>query len=234
MPQAYRAALPRPPRLITFDVYSALFDHASTLHAALIREFGSSLDAVAMAKSWRTDQLAMAQASNVLGSGRITFRQATRLALERALHRFGLACTPGAQQRLLQSWDELAPWPDVCEGLKRLQAMDIPLALLSNGDADMLDALATRLPVAFDHILSSSEADAFKPHPAMYLLAVTASGVEAEHVLHVAGSSMDVLGTRDAGLCSAWINRANEPPLDPARDAHLVVPHLNALVDALC
>jgi 2-haloacid dehalogenase len=88
------------------------------------------------------------------------------------------------------------------------------LATLSNGDAAMLRALLARLPVPFDHIISS-EGGRFKPHPSVYRKALETLGVEAAEWLHVAGSATDAMGATASGIRTLWINRFDEVVDDP-------------------
>ena len=218
--------------LITFDVYAALFDFRGSLTPVLARALGEKAPVAEILNSWRTAQLAIAGSSNVLSRGRIPFREATRLALDFALGSHGAACDVATRNALVAAWDELEPWPEVPGVLGSLQRRGTPLAILSNGDLDMLDALAARLPVRFAHIFSSQHAGKYKPHPDIYALASRETGLAPEQILHVAGSAMDVLGAKSFGMACAWSNRNSEPPLDPAFIPDVDAPDLRGVLSA--
>ena len=218
--------------LITFDVYSALFVFRGSLAPVLTGALGEKAPIAAIIDSWRRAQLAIASSSNVLPGGRVAFREATRLALDYSLGCHGGACDVATRAALVAAWDELSPWPEVPSVLSSLDRRGARLALLSNGDVDMLNALSQRLPVSFDHIFSSEQAGKYKPHPAIYGLAVSRTGIEPQRILHVAGSALDALGAKSFGLCCAWSNRASEPPLDPAFTPDLDTPDLRGLLSA--
>lgn len=218
--------------LITFDVYAALFDYKGSLTPVLTRVLSDKAPVPEILGSWRSAQLAIAGSSNVLPRGRVPFREATRLALDYALGCHGAACDVPTRNALVRAWDELQPWPEVPGVLTSLSNRGSRLALLSNGDVDMLDALASRLPVSFDYILSSQQAGKYKPHPDIYALATGESGLPPESILHVAGSAMDALGAKSFGLACAWSNRASEPPLDPALLPDVDMPDLRGVLTA--
>lgn len=199
--------------LVTFDVYAALFDFAGSLRAPVADALGPSAPVDDLIATWRGAQLALAQASNSLAGPRIAFRDATRLGLDHALAKHGRSASTTARAALVAAWDAIEPWPEAGAALEQLKAAGRTIALLSNGDRDMLDALAARLPVAMDHVFSSQEAGVYKPHPDIYALPLRRLGLAPAQVLHVAGSAMDVLGAKRAGLACAWSNRRGEPPL---------------------
>lgn len=202
-------------RLVTFDVYTALVDCEAGLVRAIHAALGGHVDAIALARAWRAKQLEYAQLSNSLHRGRIPFRVITERALDFVLAKAGheIAMTPRSD--LLAAWDELPPWPEADATLQQLARRGYTLALLSNGDEEMLRALARRFKAHFDHILASDHAGWYKPHPAIYRLPRHKLGLEPAQVLHVAGSGNDVLGAKLAGLACAWSNRHGDPMLDP-------------------
>jgi len=198
-----------PFRLITFDVYTALFDVEGSLAPVAGTWVENPLEFV---RAWRAKQLELALISNSLDRGRLPFETLTRRALDITLARARLDAPHGLRQNLVQAWDELRPWPEAGEVLMEVKARGYRMALLSNGDEAQLRTLAARFSVSFDYVFSAEGAGHYKPHPSVYALPNSAP----EHVLHVAGSATDVLGAKSAGLRCAWSNRRGEPLLDPA------------------
>jgi 2-haloacid dehalogenase len=201
------------PRLITFDVYTALLDYESGLLPEVKKVRGH--DALALTRTWRAKQLEYAQISNSLGLERIPFRVITRRALDYVFARAGEPLDEAQAQTLCAAWDRLPAWPEAAETLAQLRSRGYQLGLLSNGDEEMLRAAAAFTGIHFDHVLASDHAGHYKPHPAMYALPSKRLGLRDEEVLHVAGSPTDVLGAKVAGLPCAWSNRNADRVLDP-------------------
>lgn len=202
-------------RLITFDAYTALVDCEAGLVPAIREACGEAVDAVQLARAWRAKQLEYAQMSNSLQRGRIPFRLVTRRAMDYTFARAGIELTGEQGAALEASWDRLPPWPEAKATLAELEARGYRLGILSNGDEEMLRALAGASGTDFDHILSSDHAGYYKPHPAVYALPRERLRLEPREVLHVAGSATDVLGAKLAGLPCAWSNRHGDLMLDP-------------------
>jgi len=205
---------PARPRLVTFDVYTALFDYEGSL--VPVAEACGWDRATALVRQWRAKQLEYAQLTNSLPGGRLSFRLVTRRALDYVLARFGQAAMSADIERCMRAWDELRPWPEAPSALRELASRGYELGLLSNGDEDMLRALASRLEVRIDHVFASDRAGVYKPHPAIYALPMGELGIAADQLVHVAGSGNDVLGAKLAGLRCAWSNRGGDRMIDPA------------------
>jgi len=205
------------PELVTFDVYMALLDIQGSLVPPVVNRFNlSDSDASTFVQLWRNKQMERAASSNSLGLQRTPFRDATRLGLDYALWRFGCTASAAEHAELVQAWDTLTPWPEADAAIAAVKAKGLAVGILSNGDQDMLEAVACGFTTEFDHILSAETAGHYKPHPAVYALPTQRLGVAMEKVLHVAGSPNDVLGAIACGMVCAWSNRTGDVLLDPA------------------
>jgi len=220
-------------RLITFDVYSALFDTETTLTPVLTEMMGDPppADGLAVIRLWRRKQMEYVLLINSLEHGRISFREVTQRALDYALHQSKVKLAEAKRQVLVEMWNHLKPWPEANEVLLALKARGQSMALLSNGDQVMLGGLAMTLPVSFEAILSSETAHFYKPHPAIYGLPLARFRLTPEVVLHVAGSANDVMGAKAAGLDCAWSNRVGEQVLDPRFKADYEFSDLRGLLE---
>lgn len=203
---------------MTFDAYTALVDCEAGLVPAVREACGEAMDAVQLARAWRAKQLEYAQISNSLQRGRISFRVITRRAMDYTFARAGVGLTPEQGRELEAAWDRLPPWPEALATLAQLRARGYQLGMLSNGDEEMLRALARGIDFDFDHILASDHAGHYKPHPSIYALPRERLSFADTEVLHVAGSGNDVLGAKLAGLPCAWSNRHGDCMIDP--DVH--------------
>ena len=229
------AARGMPPRksypLITFDVYTALFDIESSL-TPVVSQF-LDLDSLTFVRAWRRKQLEYALVSNSLQKGRISFELLTRRALDDTLTRSNLNLLKNLKTRLLDAWQTLQPWPEAVAVLSSIKARGYTMGVLSNGDTAMLKILIRRLPPVIEHIFSSEQAGHYKPHPSVYALPLQTLSLAADEVLHVAGSATDALGAKAAGLQCAWSNRNHEPLIDPTYAVDFDMPDLSRLLEIL-
>lgn len=221
------------PDLVTFDVYSALFDIATSLVPRLVTWCGDERRARALLTEWRRLQLQYTLIATLLQRGHISFRVVTRRALDVALHRAGVHVDEQGREDLVAAWDTLTPWPEAVDVVREVRARGYPIAVLSNGDEAMLRALTGRLGIAFDHVFAADQAGVYKPHPAIYHLPARRLGIEPAQVLHVAGSARDVMGAKAAGLRCFWVNRSGDRVLDPALNADASAADLTGLLAVL-
>lgn len=207
----------RRPELVTFDVYMALLDIQGGMVPVFAQATGVSEEACgAMVATWRAKQMERAASSNSLELARTSFRQCTVLGLDYVCARYALEVTAQVRDQLVSAWDTLAPWPEADAALRAVKAKGYTIAILSNGDQSMLEALASQFTTPFDHVLSSESAGKYKPHPSMYALPRQRLGIAKKDTLHVAGSANDVLGAVAFGMDCIWSNRAAEVLVDPA------------------
>ena len=99
-------------------------------------------------------------------------------------------------------------YPDSLPALQRI-AERWPVASLTNGNAD-LDRIGIR--AHFAHHVSARDTGTAKPDARIFMAAAERLGVAPDEILHVGDDpELDVVGARDAGLRTAWINRAGHP-----------------------
>ena len=203
--------------LVTFDVYSALFDIAGSIAPRVAERLSLERPkAEAFFAMWRDRQMERLQLSNSLGRERVPFRVATAQAFDYAAHMKGVRAPEAVRAELIASWDEIDPWPEAKGVVEAVKELGFLTAVLSNGDEAMLKAVARRIGDPFDHVFSSEHAGHYKPHPSMYRLPQERLGLRSEAILHVAGSRSDTFGAGAAGLDCYWSNRKSEIVLDPA------------------
>jgi 2-haloacid dehalogenase len=104
----------------------------------------------------------------------------------------------------------LDTFSDVGPGLEALKQHGVTLAILSNGEPNMLRAAAQRagiLPL-LDEIISADEVGTFKPSPLVYNLASARMSVPAGDIGFVSSNSWDIAGAGSAGLTTFWVQRA--------------------------
>ncbi len=160
------------------------------------------------------------------------FSAMRRMTLERALADSGddPAHAQPAFEAFFAERNRVDCYPDAEPALRRLAAR-VPLAALSNGNADLA---RIGLAMHFRFQLGAAEHGIPKPAAGIFHAACERLGHAPAHVLHVGDDiEMDVVGAQRAGLRTCWINRtAAEWPVHlPPPD--LEVSTLSALADWL-
>ena len=122
-------------------------------------------------------------------------------------------------------------YPDSLPALRRITAR-WPLASLTNGNADLQ---RIGIHAHFTHHICARDSGVAKPDPRIFLAAAALLGVAPGQILHVGDDPlMDVVGAREAGLRTAWINRDGQPwPAGLGAAPELDLPDLAALADWL-
>jgi putative hydrolase of the HAD superfamily len=132
------------------------------------------------------------------------------LTLQRAFDAAGIAEAP-----LDVMWEIYATarnsvelYPDALPALEAL-AGKWPVASLTNGNAD-LERIGLR--THFAHHICARDMGVAKPDARIFLAAAEQLGVVPDQILHIGDDpELDVVGARDAGLRTAWINRSGHP-----------------------
>jgi 2-haloacid dehalogenase len=142
------------------------------------------------------------------------FWQVTGDALGFATTKLKLRLRPDDRARLMNAYLELKAWPEVIPVLESLKASRLTLALLSNFTPTMLGAniKSAGLSGIFERVLSTDDADTFKPDPRAYQLGVDAIRVTREEILFVAFAGWDAAGAKMYGYPTYWVNRQGLPP----------------------
>jgi 2-haloalkanoic acid dehalogenase type II len=107
----------------------------------------------------------------------------------------------------------LAEAPAFAEARRTVEVIGrhLPVALMSNADDDFLFPALTRNALTFPVVLSSEEAQAYKPHRSIFELLSERLGVAPEKILYVGDSLLaDVTGSKNAGMQAAWVNRGTD------------------------
>ncbi len=114
--------------------------------------------------------------------------------------------------------NKVSLFPDVMPVLQELSA-HFKVVALTNGNAN-LKTIGIR--ECFHSVVTAVDAGAAKPAAIIFEIAVQATGVAPNQVLHVGDHpEIDIVGAIDAGLRTAWMNRTDAiwPEHLPAPDA---------------
>lgn len=222
------------PSLVTFDVYTALVDISGSLTPVVSGLLGlDETSARSFVALWRVKQLERAQLSNSLHRGRTSFRDVTAMSLDYTAERLGHNVNDHTRKELIRAWADLKPLPEADAVIGAVKAKGYKTGILSNGDCDMLSALAGNFSAKFDFVFSSETAGWYKPHPSVYDLPADALKIGRSDYLHVAGSPSDVMGASAAGVRCYWSSRLGEVLLDRSLAPERVGPDLRGVLDML-
>lgn len=201
------------PDALCFDVYGTLFDTGSVRDR--LRERLSAPDGVvdAIVAHWREKQLSYAFQLALMDAYR-PFWTVTGDALAYALDYHGIDARAIDVDAVLAAYEELAPYDDVAPALDRLADAGHRLAVLSNGNPDMLRAVVENagLADAFSAVVSADEVETYKPAPAVYERAAERLDEPIGECLLVSANAWDVAGAAQAGMGAAWVDRSRDPP----------------------
>jgi 2-haloacid dehalogenase len=207
------AALKARVKVCMFDQYGTVVDMQGGLAAAAapyLKAKGWAGDANSFVTWWRRTHFENSMIDALLGREHTAYREIGERALGYVLERAGIPHTREEVRGLVAKIVELKPFPEVPAALARLKTR-YRLAVLSNGDPDMLEAAKAHHGIAFDRAISAAEAGAFKPHHATYRKAAELMGVGMDEVLFVANHAFDCVGAKSAGMASAFIDRRGRP-----------------------
>ena len=105
------------------------------------------------------------------------------------------------------------------------------MAILSNGDRDMLEAAKPHIGFPFDDTVSVQEAGAFKPHARTYETAARILELDRASILFVANHTFDVVGAKSFGMRTAFINRRHRPFGQTPHMPDIVVENIGELAE---
>jgi len=115
-------------------------------------------------------------------------------------------------ERVFQVFEDPASWrlfPETSEVLTQLKARDIELGIISNFDSRLFPVMrGLGIAQLFDTVTISSLAQAAKPAPKIFQLALDKHAVDPQEALHVGDSLRDdVEGATKAGLHAVLLDR---------------------------
>jgi putative hydrolase of the HAD superfamily len=163
------------------------------------------------------------------------FTTQRHLTMQQAFAACGIAAEDVPLDRMWEIYfsarNRVELFPDSLDALRRIAAR-LPLATLTNGNADVE---RIGIHTHFSHRISARETGAAKPDPRIFATAAQRLGVPPQHILHVGDDpDLDMVGAREAGLRTAWINRRGLPwQRTLGREPDLNLPDMAALADWL-
>ena len=182
---------------------------------------------------WRRTHFEDSMIDSLCDRGHTSYREIGQRAVAQVMRRAGIDFTADEVRWLVSRIERLKPFPDVLAALGRLRRQ-YRLAILSNGDRDMLEAAKPHIGFDFDAVISVEAAGYFKPHRATYARACEILVVDPSSVLFVANHAFDCIGAKAAGMRTAFIGRRKRPFGGSPHQPDLIVEDFAALAQVLC
>lgn len=201
--------LKREVKVLVFDQYGTVVDMQGGLTeivAAYFKEKNVDVDPGRFVTWWRRTHFENSMIDSLCARGHTPYREIGHRAVDYTLERAGVPHSSDEVQMLVGEIEKLRPFPEVPAALETLGAR-YRMAILSNGDRDMLEAAKPYLGYAFDATISVQEAGAFKPDHRTYEMATKILDVDRSSILFVTNHAFDVVGAKAFGMRAALIDR---------------------------
>lgn len=222
-------------KFLTFDLYGTVVDMQRGLTEAVtpfLKEKGWGGRPHQFVTWWRRTHFENSMIDALCDRGHTQYREIGHRSVSHVMDRAEIAYSSDDVFWLVAQIEKLRPFPDVLEALGRLKTR-YGLAILSNGDRDMLSNAARYVGFEFDAVISVEEAGYFKPHHAAYRKAAELLSVEPAHVMHVANHPFDCVGAKAAGMRAAYIDRRKRPFGETPHQPDIIVGDFNELARVL-
>lgn len=198
-----------PLQAVVFDAYGTLLD----VHGAMQRHADVlPPDWERISAEWRTKQLEYTWISSLTGPSHYRdFWQLTEQALDYVAARHRITDLE-VRAALLRSYRELPAYADATPMLEALRRRGLKTAILSNGEAAMLDEAvrAAGLQDLLDAVITVEAVRVYKPDQRVYRL-VERLGSPIAAMGFVSSNAWDAQGAVEAGFRVFWCNRAGNP-----------------------
>lgn len=222
-------------KFLTFDLYGTVVDMQRGLTEAVtpfLKEKGWGGRPHQFVTWWRRTHFENSMIDALCDRGHTQYREIGHRSVSHVMDRAEIAYSTDDVHWLVAQIEKLRPFPDVLEALGRLKTR-YGLAILSNGDRDMLSNAARYVGFEFDAVISVEEAGYFKPHHATYRKAAELLSVEPVQVMHVANHPFDCVGAKAAGMRAAYIDRRKRPFGETPHQPDIIVGDFNELARVL-
>ena len=229
-------ALKREIRVLTFDQYGTVVDMQTGLTEAVtpfLKQKGWQGKPDSFVTWWRRTHFENSMIDALCDRGHTPYREIGQRAVAYVMDRCGIRYTQDEVRWLVGEIEKLKPFPDVITALGKLRAKGFRLAILSNGDRDMLKAAGPHIGFEFDRVISVEEAGYFKPHWKTYAKAAEILGEAPDRILFVANHAFDCIGAKSFGMRTAFIDRRKRPFGHAPQQPDLVVADFKELAEVL-
>src|SRR4030095_10037803 len=138
------------------------------------------------------------------------FWEVTKDAFDFALAQFGLRLSDKEKNLIMAGYETMNVWPDVVPALKAIKSEGLTVCFLSNMTTKMLQQgiQNSNLEEFFDLVISTDEAQTYKPSRSAYQMGVDRLKLKKEEILFVPYAGWDMAGAKWFGYPTFWVNRS--------------------------
>jgi 2-haloacid dehalogenase len=228
--------LKREIKVLVFDQYGTIVDMQKGLAEAVkpfLERKGWRGQPNSFVTWWRRTHFENSMIDALCDRGHTPYREIGHRAVSYVMDRCGIAYTQDEVRWLVAEIERLKPFPDVVPALEQLRSKGYKLAILSNGDRDMLEAAQPHIGFRFDNVISVEEAGYFKPHWKTYAKAAEIIGEDRSSILFAANHAFDCIGAKCYGMRTVFIDRRKRPFGQTPHQPDLIVADFSDLAAAL-
>ena len=201
-------------KLIIFDQYGTIVDMQKGLTEAVtpfLKKKNWSGNPNRFVTWWRRTHFENSMIDALSKNKHTNYREIGQNAVSYVMDRCNINYTKNEVQWLISQIETLKPFVDVIISLNKLRETGYKMAILSNGDIDMLNNAKPYIGFDMDYTISVQESGYFKPHWKTYRSVELKTKIKKEHCLFVANHAFDCIGAKSFGMFTAFINRRKRP-----------------------
>lgn len=196
-----------------YDVYGTLLDVDAATRQLASEDGREEIVAIAgdISARWRQRQLSSSWLCSLMGQY-TDFWTLTCAALDVTLAEMEID-DPDLREKLLALYLDLSAYDEVPAQLKAMKEAGHQLAVLSNGNSEMLNRALHSAGIAplFDAVLSVDSLRRYKPDPLVYAMVTETFGCTPQDVRFFSSNNWDIAGAGAFGFRTLWVNRAARP-----------------------
>lgn len=197
-------------RVVSVDMFGTLVDVASRKYLVWRTFLKDRYTAELAEKYWgrATDLLFQYFEGQVIQRGQfVSLKEIFEICYSKLFSEIDLDFDPKEAAQILAHQHSLStPHSDAVLFLDSV-GKEYPICLSSDTDEDMLGAL--KQLYAFDSIVTSERLESYKTSADKRFFSeiINHYGVRPEDIIHIGDSSSDIIGAREAGIVTCWLNR---------------------------
>ena len=196
-------------RWATFDCYGTLVDWHGGVRESML-DVWPQADGAALLESYMRIEPTVQEGRS------IPYREVMAETMARVADELGSTVPQGRSHALAGSLPSWRVFPEVPQALTDLRDGGWKLAILSNTDADLLDASIAAIGVEIDERVVASDIGSYKPAFGHWEAFFRRTAAERTRHIHVAASLFhDIEPCAKLGLPAVWIDRLGESSMVP-------------------